>query len=62
MYQIDVPSNFDGDVFVNLFEFLLTKKQTLAIGLYRQNELRSHYVWCNPQQQTILKKTDKVFV
>lgn len=65
LFPLKVPTTFVGRKFSELFEFLVTKKHIVALGLYRydpNNPTTKPYIVTNPNTKLILTSYDMVFV
>lgn len=59
--RIDLPMEFDGRIFFEMFYNLL-QSGVLALGLYRMKKDDLSYVYTCPLPNTILRASDKVFI
>src|SRR5690349_4162241 len=70
VFQISLPSGFEGQSYGELVQFLLLEKDILPLGLYRMtleesgigNSGYNRYVHTNPKPSDILRNYDLVFV
>jgi len=60
-----VPRSFEGKTYMQLFKYLISKKSTLPLGLYRRSPLDDvspqPYVITNPSPDLIISVQDSVF-
>lgn len=62
-YIIEIPNFMNGKRYFELFKYLLCRKSSLPLGLYRHDTQRQMwYVLGFPRRQTILRPTDHVYI
>eukprot|EP00003_Mantamonas_plastica_P002018 TRINITY_DN1146_c2_g1_i1.p1 TRINITY_DN1146_c2_g1~~TRINITY_DN1146_c2_g1_i1.p1 ORF type:complete len:100 (-),score=17.45 TRINITY_DN1146_c2_g1_i1:56-355(-) len=60
---LEVPPIFRGKNYGVLFSSMMLNNDLVCIGLYRRNvSSETHYVVTNPNHDTRLKTTDRVYV
>ena len=65
LWQIPVPKKYLNETFGELFRFLSTENNLIALGLYRlpgSSDNKHPYVYTNPPPNVKLTHRDKVFV
>ena len=65
LWQIPVPKKYLNETFGDLFRFLSTENNLIALGLYRlpgSSDNKHPYVYTNPPMNVKLTHRDKVFV
>ncbi|EKX33910.1 hypothetical protein GUITHDRAFT_119893 [Guillardia theta CCMP2712] len=65
LYSLIVPSSFEGKTYKELFQYLVSKRSSLPLGLYRKNPTDDvsprPYVITNPDASLIVNSDDRMF-
>ena len=65
MYNFQVPRSFEGKTYKQLFQYLISKRSVLSLGLYRSSPTDDvspmPYVITNPDPDLLLNSQDMIF-